>query len=204
MNEASDSLEKTDGKNSKEFQILKIFLENVSKTAGIANRYLRKLLLTSVFTSTIIACIAFDWIGDFYVGLILCILIAYLPLLFIMFLRSKLTKVESLPEEINEIENLADEITKKLMEDELINNLKEFISQEELNLRKRIKSLVSIAPLLYKIKDKLIDIVRPDIFIAVYSVANPIFAFLMAFVIVPVGLWAIVSIILSIIWFFTI
>lgn len=204
MNMESGPIEKTDDKNSKEYQILKIFLENVSKTAVIANRYLKKLLLTSVVTSTIIACIAFDWIGDFYVGLILCILIAYLPLLFIMFLRSKLSKVESLPEEINEMENIADEITKKLKEDGLANNLKEFISQEQLSLRKRIESLIRIAPLLYKIKDKLIDIVRPDIFITVYSVANPIFAFLMTFAIVPVGLWALVSIILSIIWVFTI
>jgi len=204
MNKEIDLVKNHEDKQSKGYEILKNFFEKISNTAAAVNKYLKKLLIINLTAGTITSFIAFDWIGSFNTVVILCLLISYIPSFFVIFLMNRISVVESLPEEIKDMESSGTEISKNLNESGLLGSLKEFMHREEKGLKKRIRALILIAPLLYKIKDKLSDIARPDIFISISSVANPFFGFLITLAIVITGIWVILSSTLCLIWLFTI
>lgn len=187
----------------KEFQLLEKTVGGIAKTAEFASSYLQKLLIISLITSTLITAIVYDWINGFGLTFVICLAIAFLPTLLLIYLKNQLSDVIELPERFMEVKEHAASISEKLKESGVMNSFNDATLQENAELKRRVFSLISIAPTLYKLKDELSELINPELFFSIQAVANPLFGTMITMIVIPVGLWSFTSIIMSLIWLFS-
>lgn len=186
MNSATVAADATPGQ---EFEVFRQLVGYVAGTVGSANAYLKKLLNISVVLGVCLTLSAYGWLDQIGIGLAVAAVFAFVPVLLLLILRSKLNDIEALPEELNGLENVAGQISEQIREHNLGGQFQSLISSTDQSFRQRLKKIISLAPMLLELKGYLEGIVKPHVLGTLLTAANPALGFALAFAIVPVVLW---------------
>ena len=186
--------------NSKlEFEMFKKVVVYTSSTASLGKRYLNKLLSLALLSGLMIAWSIFSLVGGLNIASGLLAVFALAPALFILFLRSRLSDVESLPVEVEKFEQSAIVISQKLREKDFKSVVDIRSLSEEVPFRKRLKLLTSLAPMLFNFKSQLGELFRPQMVVAIMSVVNPFYGFCLLLAIFITLVWLLLMLIVGLI-----
>ena len=86
----------------------------VAGTVGSANAYLKKLLNISIFLGVCLTISAYGWLDSFGISFAVAVVFAFIPVIILLILRSKLNDIEALPAELEDLENVAGQIGAQL------------------------------------------------------------------------------------------
>lgn len=182
-------------------RLLKNAFEKVSNIAKNVRKRLQKPFYFAIIQGIITSLIMYDWFAEQLSILLIIILLAFLPLFAVFFVRSRLHAVENIHEHIDTLENSGREIEEKLKQQGIAKDLKEFVStSKDTTLRQRLKLLLSVAPTLYKTRESVKGLINPEIFLTVMSVSNPGFGLVTAISIFMVFAWCAGCVLLGITW----
>lgn len=175
VEQAAGELEKA----SSASELKAILMKVVEKIAGIASW--AKSKLTTFFILAVVSGAWLSYVNKEVFGLeigTMSGIFAFLalPAIAIFFLRSKLSSVEDLPENIRQFEGALLETIEKMKEQNIMDELGNLKESKPKGLIGSIKELVTMGPVLAKLKSAFDEIGQPEIIANVIMVANPGFA----------------------------
>ncbi|MGI9290508.1 MAG: hypothetical protein ACR2QG_04420 [Gammaproteobacteria bacterium] len=186
MNSATVATEASPGQ---EFEVFKQLVGYISGTVGSVKAYLKKLLNISIVLGLCLTASAYGWLEQMGISLAVAAVFSFLPVLLLLVLRSRLSDIEALPEELNGLENVAGQISAQIREHNMSDKFQSLLSSSDQSFRQRMKKIIGIAPMILELRGYLEGIVKPHVLGTLLAAANPAFGFALAFAILPVLLW---------------